>query len=80
MKRQHKIFADEIVKGTDPTAAYMKAYLNAKPTTARSESYRIQQIPTVAAYIKEKSEKINAKAEKKAVESLLIWLRTVNVT
>lgn len=70
MKKQHQIFVDEMVKHGDQIKAYMTAYPKAKEETARVESYRLLQIPTVSEAIKEHSEKIKAIATQKAAEEL----------
>ena len=55
---KHKVFADEYIITTDFISSYQKAYPKAKVESARVESYKILQKPTIAEYIAEAKEKI----------------------
>lgn len=67
---KHKKFADEYLKHGDGAKAYLAVNPKSKPESARVESYKYLQIPTIQEYIKAITDKINAKAENKLVETL----------
>jgi phage terminase small subunit len=52
--RKHKTFADEFILTGEAVASYQKAYPKSKHESARVESYKILQNPTIANYIKTK--------------------------
>lgn len=62
MKIQHKIFSDEIIKGSTPVEAYMVAYPKAKHESARVVSSKLLQNITVVNYLKERNAAIEAMA------------------
>ena len=67
---KHKVFADEYIITTDPISSYQKAYPKAKAESARVESYKILQNPTIAQYIAEAKEKIKNARENSLIETL----------
>lgn len=52
--KKHQIFADEYSLSSDAIASYQKAYPKSKKESARVESYKILQNPTISNYIKTK--------------------------
>ena len=68
--KKHQIFADEYVLTSDAIASYQKAYPKAQTESARVESYRILQDPTIATYIKEKQDKIRLERENSQIEAV----------
>jgi phage terminase small subunit len=67
---KHKVFADEYILTNDPISSYQKAYPKAKSESARVESYKILQNPTIAQYIQESKDKIKNAREKNLIETL----------
>lgn len=70
ISKKHAVFIDEMIKHGDPVKAYKAAYPNAKGQTPRVESYRLLKNPTIAAAIKEASDKIRNQAQQEAVSEL----------
>lgn len=68
--RKHKIFADSYIISDNPTTAYMEAYPKSKPESARVESYRLLQIPTIANYIEKEKEFIRQERVKNKIKDL----------
>jgi len=68
--KKHQIFADEYVLTSDAIKAYQKAYPKAKSESARVESYKILQNPTIAKYIKEKQDKIRLERENSVIDAI----------
>lgn len=68
--KKHQIFADEYIITNDAVKSYQNAYPKAKKESARVESYRILQLPTVAEYIKEKQDKIRLERENSEIEAI----------
>jgi hypothetical protein len=68
--KKHQIFADEYILTSDAIKAYQKAYPKAQTESARVESYRILQDPTIATYIKEKQDKIRLERENSQIEAV----------
>jgi phage terminase small subunit len=67
---KHKIFADEYILNSDAIVSYQKAYPKAKAESARVESYKILQNPTIAKYIQEGKDKIKNARENNLIETL----------
>jgi phage terminase small subunit len=67
---KHKIFADEYILHSDAIASYQKAYPKAKAESARVESYKILQNPTIAQYIQEGKDKIKNARENNLIETI----------
>ena len=70
LSQKHKVFAEAVIEGLSPTDAYFRAYATENKETCRSRGHKLSQNVTVAAYIKEKSHKIEELATNKAVEEL----------
>lgn len=68
--KKHQIFADEYILTDDAITSYQKAYPKSKAESARVESYKVLQKPTVAKYIKEKQDKIRLERESSAIEAI----------
>ena len=68
--KKHLIFADEYIFSNDAIVSYQKAYPKAKAESARVESYKILQNPTIAKYIKEKQDKIRTERENSAIDAI----------
>ncbi len=68
--KKHQIFADEYVLTSDAIVSYQKAYPKAKAESARVESYRILQDPTVENYIKQKQLEIKNARQNNVIEQL----------
>jgi phage terminase small subunit len=68
--KKHQIFADEYILTTDAISSYQKAYPKAKAESARVESYKILQNPTIAEYIKEKQSEIQKERQNNLIETL----------
>ena len=68
--KKHQIFADEYILTNDAIVSYQKAYPNAKTESARVESYRILQDPTVENYIKQKQLEIQTARQNNVIEQL----------
>ena len=68
--KKHQIFADEYVLTSDAIVSYQKAYPNAKTESARVESYRILQDPTISDYIKQKQLEIQNARQNNVIEQL----------
>lgn len=68
--KKHQIFADEYVLTSDAIVSYQKAYPKAKAESARVESYRILQDPTVENYIKQKQLEIQNARQNNVIEQL----------
>ena len=67
LSKKHKDFANLIIQGKEPRQAYQEVY-KASDETSRVESYRLQQIPTIKAYIKSFTDKIDEKLSNKLIE------------
>ena len=67
---KHKVFADEYIITTDPISSYQKAYPKAKTESARVESYKILQNPTIADYIKTKQLEIQNARQNNLINEL----------
>jgi phage terminase small subunit len=67
---KHRIFADEYILTNDAIKSYQKAYPKSKSESARVESYKILQNPTISAYIKDKQDKIRLERENSHVEAI----------
>ncbi len=68
--KKHQIFADEYILTNDAIASYQKAYPKAKSESARVESYRILQDPTISDYIKQKQLEIQNARQNNVIEQL----------
>lgn len=69
--KKHKIFADEyILSNGDAIASYQKAYPKAKAESARVESYKLLQNPTISKFIKEKQDKIRIERENSLINAV----------
>ena len=68
--KKHQIFADEYILNSDAIVSYQKAYPKAKSESARVESYKILQNPTIAKYIKEKQDKIRLERENSVIDAI----------
>jgi len=68
--KKHQIFADEYVLTSDAIVSYQKAYPKAKTESARVESYRILQDPTIENYIKQKQLEIQNARQNNVIEQL----------
>ena len=68
--KKHQIFADEYVLTSDAIVSYQKAYPKAKAESARVESYRILQDPTIENYIKQKQLEIQNARQNNVIEQL----------
>jgi phage terminase small subunit len=68
--KKHQIFADEYILTNDAIKSYQKAYPKSKSESARVESYKILQNPTISAYIKDKQDKIRLERENSHVEAI----------
>lgn len=68
--KKHQIFADAYIESSDAIVSYQKAYPKAQTESARVESYRILQDPTIATYIKEKQDKIRLERENSQIEAV----------
>ena len=68
--KKHQIFADEYVLTSDAIVSYQKAYPKAKNESARVESYRILQDPTIENYIKQKQLEIQTARQNNVIEQL----------
>jgi len=68
--KKHQIFADEYILSNDTISSYQKAYPKAKAESARVESYKILQNPTIAKYIKEKQDKIRIERENSVINAI----------
>ena len=68
--KKHQIFADEYVLTSDAIVSYQKAYPKAKAESARVESYRILQDPTISDYIKQKQLEIQNARQNNVIEQL----------
>ena len=68
--KKHQIFADEYVLTSDAIVSYQKAYPKAKNESARVESYRILQDPTIENYIKQKQLEIQNARQNNVIEQL----------
>ena len=68
--KKHQTFADEYILSSDAIASYQKAYPNSKSESARVESYRLLQIPTIADFIKQKQLEIQNARKNNLVEEL----------
>lgn len=71
LKKEHRIFVEEMVKHGDRIKAYRIAYPKAKAdATAKVNATRLLTNATISTAIKEKSQKIEAIATNKAAEEL----------
>jgi phage terminase small subunit len=68
--KKHQIFADEYILTNDAVKSYQKAYPKSKSESARVESYKILQNPTISAYIKDKQDKIRLERENSHLEAI----------
>ena len=68
--KKHQVFADEYILTNDAIVSYQKAYPNAKTESARVESYRILQDPTISDYIKQKQLEIQNARQNNVIEKL----------
>ena len=68
--KKHQIFADEYILTNDAIVSYQKAYPNAKTESARVESYRILQDPTISDYIKQKQLEIQNARQNNVINEL----------
>ena len=68
--KKHQIFADEYILTNDAIVSYQKAYPNAKTESARVESYRILQDPTISDYIKQNQLEIQNARQNNVIEQL----------
>jgi hypothetical protein len=68
--KKHQTFADEYILTNDAIVSYQKAYPNAKTESARVESYRILQDPTISDYIKQKQLEIQNARQNNVIEQL----------
>lgn len=68
--KKHQIFADNYIITNDAIVSYQKAYPKAKSESARVESYRILQDPTVENYIKQKQLEIQNARQNNVIEQL----------
>lgn len=68
--KKHQIFADEYILTNDAIVSYQKAYPKAKAESARVESYRILQDPTIENYIKQKQSEIQNARQNNVIEQL----------
>ena len=68
--KKHQIFADEYILTNDAIVSYQKAYPKAKTESARVESYRILQDPTISDYIKQKQLEIQNARQNNVIEQL----------
>ena len=68
--KKHLIFADEYILSNDAILSYQKAYPKAKSESARVESYKSLQNPTIAKYIKDKQDKIRLERENSAIDAI----------
>ena len=68
--KKHQILADEYILTNDAIVSYQKAYPNAKTESARVESYRILQDPTISDYIKQKQLEIQNARQNNVIEQL----------
>jgi hypothetical protein len=68
--KKHQIFADEYILTNDAVISYQKAYPKAKSESARVESYRILQLPTVDEYIKSKQSEIQNARQNSLIQEL----------
>lgn len=67
---KHKKFADEYIKTSNHTESYLSVFPKVNKETARVNGYGLLQKTTIQEYIKGITEKINAKAENKLIETL----------
>lgn len=68
--KKHQIFAEEYILTNDAIVSYQKAYPKAKAESARVESYRILQDPTIENYIKQKQSEIQNARQNNVIEQL----------
>ena len=68
--KKHQIFAEEYILTNDAIVSYQKAYPKAKSESARVESYKILQNPTVENYIKQKQLEIQNARQNNVIEQL----------
>ena len=68
--KKHQIFAEEYILTNDAIVSYQKAYPNAKTESARVESYKILQNPTISDYIKQKQLEIQNARQNNVIEQL----------
>ena len=68
--KKHQIFAEEYILTNDAIVSYQKAYPKAKTESARVESYRILQDPTIENYIKQKQLEIQNARQNNVIEQL----------
>ena len=68
--KKHQIFAEEYILTNDAIVSYQKAYPNAKTESARVESYRILQDPTISDYIKTKQLEIQNARQNNLINEL----------
>jgi len=68
--KKHQIFADEYIITNDAVGSYQKAYPKAKAESARVESYRILQDPTISDYIKQKQLEIQNARQNNVINEL----------
>ena len=68
--KKHQIFAEEYILTNDAIVSYQKAYPKAKAESARVESYRILQDPTVENYIKQKQLEIQTARQNNLINEL----------
>jgi len=68
--KKHQIFADEYILTNDAIVSYQKAYPKAKAESARVESYRILQDPTISDYIKQKQLEIQNARQNNVINEL----------
>ena len=68
--KKHLLFADEYIFSNDAIVSYQKAYPKAKAESARVESYKILQNPTIAKYIKTKQLEIQNARQNNLINEL----------
>lgn len=68
--KKHIIFADEYILTNDAISSYQKAYPKAKSESARVESYKILQNPTVSQYVKDKQDKLRTERENSQIDAI----------
>ena len=68
--KKHLLFAEEYILTNDAIVSYQKAYPKAKTESARVESYKILQNPTVENYIKQKQLEIQNARQNNVIEQL----------
>lgn len=70
LKKQYQLFINEMIKHGDQVLAYRTAYPKASDETARVESYRLLQNPTIHLQLQAASDKIRENILQSTTEAL----------